>query len=152
MTKKPIEFAKEYIKAGVNIVTAQIEAFETEEQIEMFIEFVKSNNALVGLSIEPETDAQRLLPYIKELDIVLFMSVKTGRSGQDFNMSVLGKIGHFDNLRKEKKYTYKIEVDGGINLEFANLVKSFGADIIVSGNYVFSASDKQQAVQKLKSI
>lgn len=152
MTKNPLEHAKEYIKAGVNIVTAQIEAFENQKQIDEFINYVKSNNALVGLSVEPETSFKELMPYVDKLDVILIMAVKTGKSGQEFDMSVLKKITHFSNLKKEKKYTYKLEVDGGINLDFAKLVGSFGAEIIVSGNYVFSAADKEKTIKNLKLI
>lgn len=150
MTKNPLEHAKEYIKAGVNIVTAQIEAFENQKQIEEFINYVKSNNTLVGLSIEPETSLKELMPFVDKLDVILIMAVKTGKSGQEFNMSVLKKITHFSNLKKEKKYTYKLEIDGGINLDFAKLVSSFGADIIVSGNYIFLAQDRQKGIENLK--
>ena len=150
MTKKPLLFAKEYIKAGVNIITAQIEAFETDKQIEEFISYVKNHNTLVGISLEPNTDVRRILPYLDKLDIVLIMSVQTGKSGQEFNKIVLSKIEYLAKLKVNYNYSYKIEVDGGITDKTADLVKQAGAEIVVSGNYVFQSKNCQERIKKLK--
>lgn len=150
MTKQPLKKAKEYIKAGVNIVTAQIEAFETTKQIEEFIEYVKTHNTLVGISLELNTEIKRILPYLDKLDIVLVMSVQTGKSGQKFNDIVLSKIEYLAKLRVNYNYSYKIEVDGGITDQTAQLVKHSGADIVVSGNYVYNSHNKQESIEKLR--
>ena len=150
MTKKPLLFAKEYIGAGVNIITAQIEAFETDRQIDEFITYAKNHNTLVGLSVEPNTDVRRILPYLDKLDIVLIMSVKTGKSGQEFNEIVLSKIEYLARLKANYNYTYKIEVDGGITDKTAVLVKQAGADIVVSGNYVYQSQNCKDSIEKLK--
>lgn len=146
MTKKPLLFAKEYIKEGVNIITAQIEAFETDKQIEEFISYVKNHNTLVGLSLEPNTDVRRILPYLDKLDIVLIMSVQTGKSGQKFNDIVLSKIEYLAKLRVNYNYSYKIEVDGGIDDKTAKLVKEKGADIVVSGSYMYTSTNISKAI------
>ena len=150
MTKTPLKYAKEYIKAGANIVTAQIEAFETEKEIKEYIKYVKSNNALVGLAVEPKTDIKRILPYISLLDIVLVMSVKTGASGQKFDNTILSKIEFLKTYKTNLNYNFKIEVDGGITDKTISLVKQAGADIIVSGSYVFNAQNTSESISKLK--
>ena len=150
MTKKPLEYAKQYIEAGVNIVTAQIEAFETDKDVQKFIKFVKSKDVLVGLSIEPKTDVKKVMPYLSQLDIVLVMSVKTGASGQKFNEVVLSRIEYLAQLRANLDYDFKIEVDGGIDDTTSKLVKEKGADIVVSGNYVYSAIDIQKSIELIR--
>ena len=150
MTKNALEYAKQYISAGVNFVTAQIESFETEKEIFEFVDYVKSNNALVGLSLEPKTDIKRILPYINLLDIVMIMSVQTGKSGQKFDETVFKKIGFLKEYRKENNLKFKIEVDGGIDNKVANKLGELGADIIVSGSYVYSSKNYKKTIDSLK--
>ena len=150
MTKTPLEYAKKYISAGANIITAQIESFDSEQEIKSFIEFVKTHNALVGLSIEPNTKIETVKPYLDVLDIVLVMSVQTGSSGQKFNSIAIKKIDELNSIRKDKNLNFKIEVDGGITDQNVNTVKLAGADIVVSGNFVYNAKNKNKAVNSLK--
>lgn len=148
MTKSILSQAKKYIKAGANIVTAQLEGFANQGQIQKFINLVKSNKTLVGLSLEPQTQIDAILPYLNQIDVVLVMSVKTGSSGQKFNQIVLDKIKQLSGLKNE--YNFKIQVDGGIDNNTINLVKNLGVDIVVSGSYVYNSADKQKAIYSLK--
>ena len=150
MTKNARELAKVYIESGANIVTAQIESFACQDQIFEYIEFAKSKKALVGLAIEPKTEIKRILPYLDKLDVVLVMSVKTGASGQIFDQSVLSKIEYLSTLKKHQNMNFLIEVDGGINDQTARQVKDAGADIIVSGNYVYNSKNIENAICLLK--
>ena len=150
MTKNAIDFAKKYIQAGANIVTAQIESFENQIQIVEFIDFVKSHNTLCGLSLEITTDIDMILSYLEKLDIVLLMSVKTGQSGQQFNENVIPKIKKLAEIRKNKNLNFKIQVDGGINDIIAQQLKQNNVDIIVSGSYVYNSQNKQYAINSLK--
>ena len=148
MIRNALLWAKKYMKAGVNIVTAQIESFQNKNEVFAFVDYVKSHNALCGLALEPQTEIKEILPYIEKLDVVLIMSVQTGKSGQKFDESVIPKIEYLKSLKNQ--YNFKIEVDGGINDKTALLVKSAGVDIVVSGKYVFESKDKQKAVDCLR--
>lgn len=150
MTKNPLSYAKIYADCGVNIITAQIEAFETEKEVQDFINYVKSKSILVGLALEPKTDIKMVLPYLSKLDIVLIMGVKTGKSGQKFQQTVLSKIEYLANLKASFGYTYKIEVDGGITDKTASLVKQKGAEIVVSGSYVYNSNHVKNAIESLR--
>lgn len=150
MTKNALKFAKEYIDARVNILTCQIESFENESQILEYINYVKHGNTLCGLSLEPQTPISRILPYLEKLDVVLLMSVKTGKRGQKFENAVFEKIQQLATLRQEKNLKYKIEVDGGIDNEIAQKIKEFGVDIVVSGSFVFNSTNKKESVDLLK--
>ena len=150
MTKNAIDFAKKYIESGANIVTAQIESFESENQVFEFVDYVKSHNALCGLSLEIQTKIDDILPHIKNLDVVLLMSVKTGQSGQSFDSNVISKISQLNDIKTQKNLNFKIEIDGGINDKTISELKTLGVDIVVSGNYVYSSQDKQQLISSLK--
>lgn len=150
MTKSPLAQAENYILAGANIITAQIEAFNSSAEIEEYIKYIKAHNALVGLSIEPETTIDSVLDYVSKIDVLLLMSVKTGKSGQSFNDAVVNKIYCLKKLKEQNDYKFKIEVDGGINGETVSLVKRAGADIVVSGNFVYKSSNVEYAINQLK--
>ena len=148
--KNAIQHASEYIKSGANIVTAQFESFDSQDQVFDFINFVKSKKTLVGLAIEPKTEIKEILPFVDKLDIVLVMSVKTGASGQNFDQTVLPKVEYLSNLKIHQNYNYLIEIDGGIDNNTVKLVKQAGSDIVVSGNYVYIFTNKQNAIESLK--
>lgn len=150
MTKDVLKNAKQYIKAGANIVTAQTESFADESRVFDFVNFVKSHKTLVGLSIEPNTSVDKLLPFLSSLDVVLVMAVQTGKSGQKFDALVLDKIEQLNALKTKNNYHFKIEVDGGIDDKVAKILKDKGADIVVSGSYVFKSPDKLVAINNLK--
>ena len=150
MTNDPIFWASKYVDSGANIITAQIESFNNKNQVLEFIDFVKRKKTLVGLAIEPDKKVETILPYVQNIDILLVMSVKTGASGQNFDNSAIEKIKQFDRIRKQNNLKYLIEVDGGINDQNIELVKSSSADIVVSGNFVFNSGDRQLAIDRLK--
>ena len=78
------------------------------------------------------------------------MSVEPGFGGQKFMSSVLSKISELDSIRKNKHYSFLIEVDGGINEFTANECKKVGADILVAGSYIFKNNDRKKAIDSLK--
>ena len=80
------------------------------------------------------------------------MSVEPGFGGQPFKESAIEKIKYLNNMRKEKKYHYLIEVDGGINDQNSKLVKNAGVDIIVVGSYLMKSEDIKLTYEKLKRI
>lgn len=148
MTKNLVKNAKKFIQSGANIVTAQFESFENADDVKAFIDCVKKEKTLVGLAIEPETEIDQILPYLPDLDVVLLMSVNTGKSGQKFNDIVLEKIDKLNALKKE--CNFKIEVDGGIDGKIAMLLKDKGVDMVVSGSYVYNQTDKKYAIDCLR--
>lgn len=151
MTKNAIERAKEYIKSGANFVTAQLESFDSQTEILNFIDYTKKHKSLAGLAIEPETEIEQILPFVEQLDIILVMSVKTGASGQKFDENVLSKIEYLSNVKKHKNCNFLIEVDGGINDKNIKDISLLGADIVVSGNHIYNAVNKKDAIDFLKT-
>ena len=148
MIEDPMKYVDEFINAHASLITAHVEAFDSQEDIHSFIKHVHSLGVDVGLSIKPGTPVDVLIPYLKDVDLILIMSVEPGFGGQKFQELALDKIQQLVNLRQN--YSYLIEVDGGINESTGQLCKEAGADVLVAGSYVFYAQDRRKAIDSLK--
>lgn len=105
-----------------------------------------------GVTLCPSTPVEMLRDVIQELDLVLIMTVNPGFGGQQFIMHSLDKIRRLRRLISESGSKAMIEVDGGINAHTAPLVATAGADIAVSGSYVFKAQDPMAVIRELKEL
>lgn len=145
MVKNVEKVIDKYIKSPANIITVHYEVFDTPDNLIKILKKIHNHKKMVGLAIDLDTDIKVVDPFLKYLDMVLVMSVKAGKGGQSFNESAIAKIKYVRSLSAE----ILIEVDGGINdVTGAKCVKA-GADILVSGNYIYS-NDTYEAIQKLK--
>ena len=149
MIERPMLFAKQFIKAGADIVTFHYEAVS---DVTKTIRFIRNLDSKVGISIRPKTDVVLLEKYLNDLDVVLVMSVEPGFSGQTFMESALDKIKYLSDKKKNNNYHYLIEVDGGINEQTAVMVKEAGAEIVVAGTYIFQSDDRKAAIEGLKNL
>ena len=143
-------FIKNFADAGADIITIHPEA--TDNLIDS-IDKIKSFGKKVGISLNPETPVNKVLPVLNKIDLVLIMSVNPGFGGQKFMQETLEKV---KTLRKEidlKKLKTEIEIDGGINFENAKLAKKAGVDILVSGTTIFkeNGGDLKKNIELLKT-
>lgn len=123
--------------------------FEATYDSEEIIEYIKSKNIKVGISINPHTSIESIIPYLPLIDLVLIMSVEPGMGGQTFIEEVVSKINILNKLRDDNEYyNYVIEVDGGINDETIKLCSN--ADIIVVGSFITDSNNYQEQIDKLK--
>ena len=136
---------KKYINSPANIITVHYESFEDTEKLIKILKRIKNARKMVGLAIDLETEVEVIDTLIKFVDLVLIMSVKAGKGGQEFDKSALKKIKYVRALSPE----ILIEVDGGINDKSASLCVKAGADILVAGTYVYN-NDTYDAIQTLK--
>lgn len=150
MCKEPLRMIDEYLKAGANIITIHYEAFEDKNDIVLALNKIKSVNALAGLAIKPETEVKEVKMFLHDFDIILVLGVQPGASGQKFIPSVLDKIKLLDQIRDKNDFKFKIEVDGGVSEENSQELISVGADILVSGSFIFKAQNRKNAIEKLK--
>lgn len=152
MVRTPENYLLKFINAGANIISVHYEAFTSDELAIKCLQKIRKAKCLAGIAIDAPTDITKLNPILKYADIVLVMSVNIGKSGQKFDQTAIEKVKYLSSLKKEKDYSYLIEVDGGINsTNCGKLIKS-GADILVSGSYVFNETNSQLAISKLKNI
>lgn len=150
MCDEPLKMIDDYIKAGANSITVHYEAFKDKSDIMLAIDKIKKAGTLAGLAIKPETTIHDIKVYIHDFDIILVMAVEPGASGQKFMPSTFEKVKTLDLLRKENDFKYKIEVDGGIIPEISEKLINVGADMLVSGSYIFKANDKLKAIEQLR--
>ena len=131
-------FIKNFAEAGSDIITIHPEA--TNDLVSS-IKKIKSFNKKAGVSLNPETPVEKVLPVLKLIDLVLVMSVNPGFGGQKFMKETLEKV---KILRKEidsKKLKVQIEIDGGINFENSKMAIDAGVDILVSGTTIFKENN-----------
>ena len=144
------DFIKNFAEAGADIITIHPEA--TSDLVSS-IKKIKSYNKKAGVSLNPETSLDKVMPVLNLIDLVLVMSVNPGFGGQKFIKEALEKI---KILRKEidsKKLKTQIEIDGGINFENAKMAKEAGVDILVSGTTIFeeNGGNLKKNIQLLKT-
>ena len=149
MIEKPVEHVMKYYEAGADYVTFHFEACENIKEV---LETLKKQNLKVGLSIKPATSVTVLDEFLPYLDLILVMSVEPGKGGQKFMDSCLDKIDYLVKKRRENNYSYLVEVDGGINLDTAKLVKQVGGDVVVAGTYLFKNENFIKATKELGEI
>jgi ribulose-phosphate 3-epimerase len=149
MIEKPVEHVMKYYEAGADYVTFHFEACENIKEV---LETLKKQNLKVGLSIKPATSVTVLDEFLPYLDLILVMSVEPGKGGQKFMDSCLDKIDYLVKKRSENNYSYLVEVDGGINLDTAKLVKKVGCDAVVAGTYLFKNENFIKATKELGEI
>ena len=143
-------YIKNFADAGADIITIHPEA--TDDLVSS-IEKIKSLKKKAGVSLNPETSIDKVLPVLEMIDLVLIMSVNPGFGGQKFIENTLEKV---KVLRKEidtKKLKTQIEIDGGINFENAIMAKKAGVDILVSGTTIFkeNGGNLEKNIQLLRT-
>tara|TARA_B100001123_G_C14774263_1_gene813949 strand:- start:3 stop:662 length:660 start_codon:yes stop_codon:yes gene_type:complete len=145
------KYIKNFAEAGADIITIHPEA--TENLIDS-IKHIKELGKKVGVSLNPETKTEIIKQILKEIDLVLIMSVHPGFGGQKFIPQVLNKIKELKNIKSEKNLVFDIEVDGGIDFNNSKLVIEAGANILVSGTTIFKNNngDIKKNIETLKSI
>ena len=143
-------FIKNFSDAGADIITIHPEA---TDDLEGSIKKIKSLNKKAGISLNPETSVDKVMPVLNLIDLVLVMSVNPGFGGQKFMSKTLEKV---KILRKEidkNNLKVQIEIDGGINFENSKKAREAGVDILVSGTTIFkeNGGDLKKNIQLLKT-
>lgn len=146
MIQNPENLVDDFIKAGSDYVTIHIES--TKKAAEIF-EKLKKANVKCGITLRPKTSLEDIKPYLKEVDLVLVMTVEPGFGGQSFMFDQVEKIKELKQLRDKNNYKFLIEVDGGINDQTAK--DCVDADVLVAGSFVFKGNYQTQ-IDLLKSI
>jgi ribulose-phosphate 3-epimerase len=151
MVNDPTALIPLFAAAGSDIITIHEECSENGCDVAACLSLIKSLGKKAGLSINPETDVNRIFPYLPLCDMVLIMSVKPGAGGQKFKSDVLAKIKAVRAEADRLSLALDVEVDGGINPETAPLVFSAGANVAVVGTYLLNADNMENAVNTIRN-
>ena len=149
MIINPLKYIDDFAAAGADIITFHI---ESESDVMETIKAIHRNGVKAAVSVKPGTPAEAVFPYINDVDMVLVMTVEPGFGGQKF-MDMSEKISAIRKYAKENRTVglpLDIQVDGGIDDVTASIVKTAGANILVSGSYLFRAENMAEAVRTLK--
>ena len=146
MVSNPLEYIEKLHlqKKHIEYVTFHI---ESHSDIRKVIELIKKLNYKVGIALKPNTSINKIIPFLKEIDLVLILSVEPGQGGQRFIDTTSKKIESLSKIIKEKKYPIKIEVDGGINNITIKQIQL--SDIAVAGSYIIKSHNYEQSIQSL---
>ena len=146
MIEEPEKYALRFSEAGADWISFHIEATPHAHRL---LQQIRGAGKKAGISINPQTPAVQIGGLLSELDFVNVMSVNPGFGGQRFIDSSLQKIADLSAARKAAKLDFLIEVDGGVSLANALLLKEAGADVLVAGNSVFGRPSPKDAIAEL---
>ena len=144
MIENPEKYVEPFVKAGADILTFH---YECGTDIKKTIDLIKSFGIKVGLSIKPKTTPDVVFPYLKNLDLLLVMTVEPGFGGQKFMQDCADKI---PVIKEKAPENLIIQVDGGINAETARICTFYGANSLVAGNYIYKSADIKSAIKSLR--
>ena len=147
MISNPDEYIEQYKNAGSDIITVHKEVCG---HLDKTLSSIKNIGCKAGVSINPGTDISGLEYVLDKIDLILVMSVNPGFGGQKFINSSIQKIKKIKEL--VQNFNIDIEVDGGIDDKTATLVKNAGANILVSGSFIFSGKSKNIYKEKIASL
>ena len=149
MIKNPDDYVTQFKEAGTDILTVHYEACR---HLHRTIQNIKANGMQAGVALNPHTPVSVLVDVIKDLDLVLIMSVNPGFGGQKFITNAIEKVKQAAELIKRTGSNAKIEVDGGVNLETGKLLIEAGANALVAGSFVFGSDNPAETISKLKQL
>ncbi|MBF0440776.1 MAG: ribulose-phosphate 3-epimerase [Oligoflexales bacterium] len=151
MVSNPDIVALEYIREGADIVTFHVEASSHPHNL---LKRIRDEGGLAGIAINPGTYLGTLEPLLEYVDLVNIMSVNPGFSGQSFITGSVNRVSKLLSMLKliGREKDVLIEIDGGINSDTAKLVVEAGANVLVTGSYVFNSKDRKARIEYLKGI
>lgn len=149
MISRPQDYIEAFAKAGSDLICFH---YEADCSVMETIELIRSFGIQAAVALKPGTPANKVLPFIKFLDMVLIMTVEPGFGGQAFMPETVSKITEIRQYANEVNPNLDIQVDGGINGETARIAVDAGANVLVAGSYVFGSDSPAQMVQQLSRM
>jgi ribulose-phosphate 3-epimerase len=149
MIEKPERYVEVFRDAGASNISVHYEACTHLHRV---IQQIKNTGALAGVALNPHSPVSLLQDVLEDIDIVVLMSVNPGFGGQKFIYNTIQKIKDLREMIDIRNLQTKIEIDGGVGLQNAEVILQAGADILVAGNSVFRAENPTLAVYALKNL
>ena len=147
MIIQPDRYISAFKKAGADVLTVHYEACP---HLHRTIQAIQAEGMKAGVALNPHTNVEVLENIIKDVDMVLLMSVNPGFGGQKFIENTFDKIKKLKHLIQKNGSSAIIEIDGGVGLNNYKKLVECGADVLVAGNAVFAAKDPMQTIADLK--
>jgi len=148
MIDHPERMIRPFANAGADIITVHVEA---AHDVRKTIKLIENDGKSPGIVINPATPFEKATPFLKDVDLLLIMTVNPGFAGQKFMSELLPKIKEARGFVDRENVKVELEVDGGINMQTASKVTSAGADILVAGSAIFGGKIAQR-VRALRKV
>ena len=149
MIQDPDKYIQDFARVGADILTVHYEACT---HLHRTIQFIKESGMKAGVALNPHTPVDILQDIVRELDLVLVMSVNPGFGGQKFIRNALLKVEQAKNMIHRNGSQALVEVDGGVNLQTGSELVKVGADVLVAGSFVFNSNDPANTIRELKEL
>src|SRR5687767_4336818 len=147
MIVQPEKYVEAFRKAGAEVISVHVEACP---HLHRNIQQIKALGCKAGIAVNPHTSITELENVIADVDLICLMSVNPGFGGQKFIENTYRKVFLLKEMIKDSGSNALIEIDGGVNQQNAKPLLEAGADVLVAGNFVFSASDPKSVIKGLK--
>ena len=147
MITEPQRYIDDFIKAGADIITIHYESCENPREV---IKYIKSKEVKAGLSIKPATPAEAVYDMLRNLDMLLVMTVEPGFGGQKMMPEQLDKVRKIRKYANDNRIKIDIEVDGGLTADNVGMATAAGANVIVAGSAVYNAKSPKEVIKKMK--
>jgi ribulose-phosphate 3-epimerase len=149
MISEPARYVGAFAKSGANSISVHV---EVTPDVPAMAKLIRSFRVRASIGINPETDADRVLPFAEHLDMILVMSVHPGFGGQEFIPSALDKLRLIRReLKRRGLERVDVEIDGGVKLDNIADVKAAGANVFVSGSGIFGQGDYAKIVREMRA-
>jgi len=149
MIVNPDQYIEAFKKAGAAILTVH---FEACTHLHRTVQRIKQAGMKASICLNPHTPVHLLEDIINEVDMVLIMSVNPGFGGQVFIENSYAKVSRLKELILAKNSSSLIEVDGGVNFKTGKKLYEAGADILVSGSFIFHAENPAETISHFKKL
>ena len=149
MIDRPVRYVKQFCEAGADIVTCHVEA-DTEENTHEALRIIHACGKRAGIVLKPKTGAEAALPFLKECDIILVMTVEPGFGGQKFMADMMPKVAQLRAWINEQNPDCELEVDGGVDPQTCRTCIDAGANVLVAGSAVYKAADIEARIRELR--
>lgn len=146
MIENPDNFVESFVQAGADLISVHQ---ETCPHLHRTLQNIKKYGIMSGVVVNPATPLNAIEPVLADVDLVLIMSVNPGFGGQSFIESSYQKLEQLAKMRDDNDLGFLIQVDGGVNLKNAKKVADAGADVLVAGSAVFSATSISARFEEL---
>lgn len=148
MISNPIDYIDAFVKAGADLISFHV---ESNSDINETIKKITSANKKAALVVKPNTPINVVFPYLKDVSMVLIMTVEPGFGGQSFMEDMLPKVTALREEIEKQGLNIDIQVDGGVDNITATACKDAGANVLVAGSYIFKSPNVKEAIDILKA-